>query len=332
MRVLVTGGAGYVGSHCCKILAEMGFEPVVFDNLSTGRRALVRWGPLIEGDMRDGEALRAAIRQTRPIAVMHFAALSLVGESTAHPGRYYAANVGGAINLLQAMRSAEVDRVVLSSSCAVYGLPDRVPIAEDQPLRPVSPYGETKRIVERMMEDFDHAYGIRSMRLRYFNAAGADPDGETGEWHDPETHLIPLVFDAALGHCPAVSIYGTDYPTEDGTAVRDYVHVMDLALAHAAALLHLLRGGASDVVNLGAGRGTSVREVIRAVEKVTGRRVPVCEAPRRAGDPAQLIADPRRAASLLSWRAKSDLTAMIEDAWRWHSAQAAARTAPRIGA
>jgi UDP-glucose-4-epimerase GalE len=317
-RILVTGGAGYVGSHCCKALAEAGFEPVVFDNLSMGHEGAVRWGPMIKGDMRDAEALRAAIAETRPEAVLHFAALALVGESTGHPERYYAVNVGGTLNLLEAMRLGGVPRIVFSSTCAVYGEPERVPITEDLPLRPISPYGASKLACEWMMDDFDRAHAIRSLRLRYFNAAGADPAAQIGEWHEPETHLIPLVLDAAIGLRRSISIFGTDYPTADGTAVRDYIHVMDLAAAHVAALRHLLGGGASAAVNLGTGHGASVREVIDSVEAVTGRKVAAQESPRRAGDPPVLVADPARAAALLNWRAAADLATIVEDAWRWH--------------
>ena len=317
-RILVTGGAGYIGSHCCKALAEAGHEPVVFDSLVMGHREAVRFGPVLQGDMRDVTALGAAMRETRPDAVLHFAALALVGESVAHPERYYSVNVVGTLNLLEAMRTAGVDRLVFSSTCAVYGEPERVPMTEDLPRRPINPYGASKLACEMMMEDFDSAHKIRSVRLRYFNAAGADPRAEIGEWHDPETHLIPLVLDAALGRRPAISIFGTDYPTPDGTALRDYIHVMDLADAHLAALRHLMDGGGSAALNLGTGSGASVREVIRTVESVTGRKVPVVEAPRRAGDPPALVADPRRAEALLKWRAKKDLSAMVEDAWRWH--------------
>jgi UDP-glucose-4-epimerase GalE len=317
-RILVTGGAGYIGSHCCKALAEAGFEPIVFDNFSTGHREAVRWGPIIQGDMRDAAALRKAVTSARAEAVMHFAALALVGESTAHPERYYEVNILGTLNLLNVMREAGLTSIVFSSTCAVYGEPDRVPITEDLPKQPVSPYGATKHVCERMMDDFDSAHGIRSVRLRYFNAAGADPAAEIGEWHEPETHLIPLVLDAALGRRPEIAIFGSDYLTPDGTAIRDYIHVADLAQAHLAALRHLLTGGSSQALNLGTGRGASVREVIRTVEAVTGRTVPAVEAPRRAGDPPALIADPRRAEETLSWRARADLTEMVEDAWRWH--------------
>ena len=317
-RILVTGGAGYIGSHCCKALAEAGHEPIVFDNVVMGHLKAVRWGPFIEGDMRDVTALGAAMREARPDAVLHFGALALVGESVTHPERYYSVNVVGTLNLLEAMRAAGVDRLVFSSTCAVYGEPERVPMTEDLPRRPINPYGASKLACEMMMEDFDSAHQIRSVRLRYFNAAGADPKAEIGEWHDPETHLIPLVLDAALGRRPAISIFGTDYPTPDGTALRDYIHVMDLAEAHLSALRHLMDGGGSAALNLGTGRGASVREVIKTVESVTGRKVPVTEAPRRAGDPPALVADPRRAETLLKWRAKKDLSAMVEDAWRWH--------------
>jgi UDP-glucose-4-epimerase GalE len=317
-RILVTGGAGYIGSHCCKALAAAGFEPVVYDSFSTGIRRHVRWGPAIEGDMRDGAALRAAMRDMRPEAVIHFAALALVGESEKEPARYWDVNVGGTLRLLEAMRDASVPHLVFSSTCAVYGEPEEVPIRETAPHRPVSPYGASKSTCERMMLDFDRAHGLRSMRLRYFNAAGADPDGEIGEWHEPETHLIPVALDAALGRRPYLEIFGSDYPTPDGTAVRDYLHVMDLADAHVAALERLLNGAPSDALNLGTGHGTSVTELIRAVESVTGKTVPVRSGPRRAGDPPALVADPARAESVLGWRAKRDLDDMIATAWRWH--------------
>jgi UDP-glucose-4-epimerase GalE len=320
-RVLVTGGAGYVGSHCCKALKEAGFVPVVFDNLTMGHEVAVRYGPLIKGDMRDAEALKAAIRETRPEAVLHFGALTLVGESSVHPERYYAVNVGGTLNLLEAMRLGGVSHLVFSSTCAVYGEPERVPITEDLSFRPINPYGATKVACEWLMQDFDRAHALRSVRLRYFNAAGADPSAEIGEWHEPETHLIPLVLDAVLGRRPAISVFGSDYPTPDGTAVRDYVHVSDLAAAHVAALRHLLSGGDSAAFNLGTGHGASVSEVIAAVETVTGRPVPVEHVPRRVGDPPVLVADPSRAEAGLGWRAAADLATIVEDAWRYHRKQ-----------
>lgn len=317
-RILVTGGAGYVGSHCCKALAQAGFEPVVFDNLSTGHRSAVRWGPLVEGDVRDADALAAAIAEARPEAVIHFAALSQVGESATKPSAYYDVNVVGTLRLLEAMRAASISCLVFSSTAAIYGEPQVVPIPESEPENPINVYGATKRACERMMQDFDAAYGVRSIRLRYFNAAGADPEGEIGECHEPETHLLPLVLDAALGRRPRIAIFGTDYPTPDGTAIRDYVHVMDLADAHVAAFSHLRRGGASAAVNLGTGRGASVRELIRTVEAVSGLAVPVDEKPPRMGDPPALVADPSRAAELLGWRARRSPETIVEDALRWH--------------
>jgi UDP-glucose-4-epimerase GalE len=317
-RILVTGGAGYIGSHCCKTLAQSGFEPVVYDNFSTGIRKHVRWGPVIEGDIRDGVALRAAFREVKPAAIIHFAALALVGESEKHPDRYWDVNVGGTLRLLEAMRDESVPCLVFSSTCAVYGEPEDVPIRETAPHRPVSPYGASKSTCERIMLDFERAYGLRSMRLRYFNAAGADADAEIGEWHEPETHLIPVALDAVIGRRSHLEIFGSDYPTPDGTAVRDYLHVLDLAAAHVAAVEMLLEGAPSDALNLGTGRGTSVTELIRAVEAATGKAVPVRPAPRRAGDPPALVADPARAESVLGWRAKRDLDDMIATAWRWH--------------
>jgi len=317
-RILVTGGAGYIGSHCCKALAKAGFEPIVFDDLSTGHRSAVRWGPLIEGDIKDNEKLRKTLQEEQPEAVLHFASLALVGESTRRPELYWSTNVGGTLSLLSAMLEAGVSRIVFSSTCAIYGEPERVPIVEDMPKAPVNPYGATKLACEQMMDHFDLAHGIRSARLRYFNAAGADPDGEIGEWHEPETHLIPLVLDAALGRRPAVAIFGTDFPTPDRTAQRDYIHVADLARAHVAALRHLIAGGSSCAINLGTGVPASVRDVIRTVESVTGRTVPVKEEGRRAGDPATLIADPSKAQALLNWRAEADIETMIADAWEWH--------------
>ena len=318
-RVLVVGGAGYIGSHCCKALVEAGFEPVVYDNLSSGHAELVKWGPLIEGDIRDGAKLAAAIRETEPVAVLHFAALALVGESMTEPGRYYDVNVTGVLQLLEAMTNAGVDKLVFSSTCAVYGVPDTVPIGERTVPQPVNPYGASKLAAERMMEDFDTADGLRSVRLRYFNAAGADPGGEIGEWHEPESHLIPLAIEASLGCGPTLRVFGADYDTSDGTAIRDYVHVSDLATAHVAALRHLLAGGPSDTFNLGTGRGASVAEVLKSAETAIGRPVPTETAPRRAGDPSHLVADPARARAVLGWVPKrSNLHEILEDACRWH--------------
>ena len=317
-RILVVGGAGYIGSHCCKALAEAGYEPVVYDNLSTGHGEFVRWGPLVEGDVRDGERLAGALQDIRPAGVMHFAAMSLVGPSVRDPGSYYDVNVVGTLRLLEAMRRAGVESLVFSSTCAVYGEPDAVPIDETTACRPVNPYGATKLACERMMDDFDAAHGLRSVRLRYFNASGADPEARIGEWHEPETHLIPLVLDAAVGRRPDVQVFGTDYPTPDGTAIRDYIHVDDLAKAHLAAMRYLLAGGRTEALNVGTGQGASVAEVIRTAEAVSGRRVQRVDAPRRAGDPPRLVADPAKAEAVLGWRAEiTDLALTIEDAWRW---------------
>ena len=318
--ILVTGGAGYVGSHACKMLARAGYRPVVFDNLSRGRREAVRWGPLVEGDLADMARLSAALAEHRVSAVMHFAAYAYVGESVADPALYYRNNLGGTLSLLEAMRDAGVDEIVFSSTCATYGTPDAVPIREDLPQRPVNPYGETKLAIERALHWYGQAYGVRSMALRYFNAAGADPDGEIGECHEPETHLVPLVLQAALGQRPQIDIYGTDYPTPDGTAIRDYVHVQDLAVAHLRALERLRERGGNITVNLGTGHGRSVREVIAAAEAATGRKVPAQAAPRRPGDPPALVADPSLAAEILGWRPlHSDLDTIIRTALAWQT-------------
>jgi UDP-glucose-4-epimerase GalE len=316
--VLVTGGAGYIGSHACKRLAEAGHLPVCFDNFGTGWRDAVKYGPLVEGDLLDPAALARAFAETRPDAVMHFAALSLVAESVADPGRYWRNNVLGSLNLLEAMREVGVDRLVFSSTAAVYGEPDVALIPEDAEQRPTNPYGATKLAVERMIADFAVAHGLRATVFRYFNVAGADPDCQIGEDHRPETHLIPIVLQAASGRRPRITINGVDYPTPDGACVRDYVHVSDLVEAHRLGLERLLAGEAGVTVNLGVGRGYSVREVIDRAEAVTGLSVPRTEGPRRPGDPARLVCDAARAAALLDWRpARSDLDAMIADAWAW---------------
>jgi len=318
--VLVTGGAGYIGSHACKVLARAGYRPVVFDNLSRGHREVVRWGPLVEGDLADRARLAAALEQNQVSAVMHFAAYAYVGESVADPGMYYRNNLGGTLSLIEAMRESGVDRIVSSSTCATYGTPDSVPIQETAQQLPVNPYGETKLAIERALHWYGQAYGLRSVSLRYFNAAGADPDSETGELHEPETHLVPLVLQTALGQRPQIDIYGTDYPTPDGTAIRDYIHVQDLADAHLRALEHLGAGGASAALNLGTGHGHSVREVVRVAEAISGRRIPCRETARRPGDPPVLVADPRLAAEVLGWRPRmSDLDTIIRTALAWHT-------------
>jgi UDP-arabinose 4-epimerase len=320
--VLVTGGAGYIGSHACKALAQAGYVPVTYDNLSRGHRHAVRWGPLVEGQIADGAAVAAALKAHRVSSVMHFAAFAYVGESGTDPALYYRNNVVGTLALLDAMRETGVDRIVFSSTCATYGLPDSVPIAETTPQHPVNPYGETKLAIERVLHWYGTAYGLRSVALRYFNASGCDRAGEIGEEHDPETHLIPLVLRAALGSGPPVSIFGTDYPTPDGTAIRDYIHVEDLANAHVRALQYLADGGASTALNLATGRGYSVREIIAAVARAAGCNVPQREAPRRPGDPPALIADPSLAHSVLGWRAEcSDLDTIIRSALAWEMRQ-----------
>jgi UDP-arabinose 4-epimerase len=317
--VLVTGGAGYIGSHACKVLARAGYCPVVFDNLSRGHREAVRWGPLVEGDLVERAKVVAALEQHRVSVVMHFAAYAYVGESVTDPALYYANNLGGSLTLLDAMREVGIDKIVFSSTCATYGTPAQVPIRETMPQLPVNPYGETKLAIERALHWYGEAYGLRWVSLRYFNAAGADPEGEIGERHEPETHLVPLVLEAALGDRQRIDIYGTDYPTPDGTAIRDYIHVQDLAEAHLRALELLLAGGQSAALNLGTGRGHSVREVIRAAEAVSGKSIPCRETARRPGDPPVLVADAGLAAELLGWRAQvSDLDTIVRTALAWH--------------
>jgi UDP-glucose-4-epimerase GalE len=318
--ILITGGAGYVGSHCTKALAAAGHNSVVFDNLLFGHREFARWGPLIEGDIRDATALGAAFSAYQFDAVMHFAALAYVGESVTAPGRYYDVNVNGTRTLLDAMVRAGVRSIIFSSSCAIYGEPDRMPITEHTVPNPINPYGFSKLVCEHMMDDFDLAHGLKSARLRYFNAAGADRTAEIGEDHDPETHLIPLVLDAASGRRPNVTVYGTDYPTPDGTAVRDYIHVDDLARAHVLALQHLLDKGDTIAINLGTGHGASVRQVIDTARRITRREIVARDASRRAGDPSVLVADAKKASEVLNWTPHcSDLAAIITDAWRWHN-------------
>lgn len=330
--VLVTGGAGYIGSHTCKMLARAGHLPVVFDNLSRGHREAVRWGPLVEGDLADSERLAATIESHRISAVMHFAALAYVGESVVNPALYYRNNLSGTLSLLEAMRQTGVDKIVFSSTCATYGIPEIVPIQETAPQLPVNPYGETKLAIERALRWYGGAYGMRSMSLRYFNAAGADPEGEIGELHEPETHLVPLVLQTALGQRSHIDIYGTDYPTVDGTAIRDYIHVDDLAEAHLRALEHLCAGNEGAQLNLGTGSGHSVREVIAAAEAISGRPVARREVARRPGDAPVLVAEPRLAAEQLGWRPRcSDLETIISTAFAWHQRIAKGLRFPGFG-
>ncbi len=317
-NVLVTGGAGYIGAHACKALKAHGFTPVAFDNLSTGWEAAVKFGPLAHGDLMDRASLDTAFAAWQPVAVMHFAALSLVGESVRDPGRYWRVNVTGALNLAEAALAAGCRNMVFSSTCATYGDQDGVVLDEDTPQRPINAYGGSKRAIEDMLRDFGAGHGLNHVIFRYFNVAGADPEGEVGEAHEPETHLIPLMLKAIQGKRAALTLHGTDYPTPDGTCIRDYVHVSDLAEAHVLGLRWLLDGKGSRAFNLGTGRGFSVREVIEASRAVTNRTVPVTEGPRRAGDAAALVSGSARAVTELGWEPKrSTLPQMIRDAWAW---------------
>ena len=317
--VLVTGGAGYVGSHACLRLAEAGFTPVVYDNLSNGHRQFVQWGPLEEGDIRDGDRLDLVMARYQPVAVMHFAALIEVGESVKYPGRFYDNNVGGAISLIEAATRARVKGLVFSSTCATYGEPVQVPMDETHPQEPLNPYGRSKLMIEQALADYDRYAGFRSVSLRYFNAAGADPEGRIGERHEPETHAIPLAIDAALGRRAAFSVFGSDYDTRDGTAVRDYIHVLDLADAHVLALKRLLSGGPTDVFNLGTGTGTTVKELVAAIQKASPRPFKVNETSRREGDAPVLVADNRKAREVLGWKPYRTLDDIVQSAWDWHA-------------
>lgn len=328
MQILVAGGAGYIGSHTAKALARAGHEPIVIDNLSHGHREAVRWGPLVEVDLADPEGLRGIFERYSIAAVVHFAAFIAVGESVREPAIYFRNNVANTMNLLDAMREAAVDRIVFSSTAAVYGNPLQPLLTEDHPKQPVSPYGESKHMVERLLAWYGNAYGLKWTALRYFNAAGADPEGETGELHHPETHLIPLAIAAARGDLPDLQVFGTDYDTPDGTAIRDYIHVVDLAAAHVRALDRLAQGASSGAFNLGTGRGHSVREVIAAVEQCGHRKVPLKFAPRREGDAPVLVADPSLAFRELDWTPRhSSLEEIVASATDWycHSRSAAAR-------
>lgn len=320
--VLVSGGAGYVGAHVCLRLSEAGYTPVVYDNLSNGHREFVQWGPLEEGDILDAARLREVFARHRPVAVMHFAALIEVGESVKAPGRFYENNVSGALNLIRAAQRADIDAFVFSSTCATYGDPVRVPMDEKHPQAPLNPYGWSKFMVEQILSDLDRYEGFRSVILRYFNAAGADPEGRVGEWHEPETHAIPLAIRAARGSNLGFKVFGDDYDTRDGSAVRDYVHVLDLADAHVSALQYLLNGGASDVFNLGTGAGTTVKELVATIQDVAQAPFDAALAPRRAGDAPVMVADNSKARRLLGWQPRFDLKDIVESAWAWHAEDA----------
>lgn len=320
--VLVTGGAGYIGSHTCKALAKAGYLPVTYDNLSTGNAHAVKWGPLEQGDLCDAARLNAVITAHGPVAVVHFAALSEVARSVADPASYYRNNVLGSLTLLEAMTNHGIAPIVFSSTAAVYGAAGAAPIAEDAPLCPINPYGRGKLMVEQMLADFEAAHGLRAVSLRYFNACGADPEGDIGEEHEPETHLIPNLMRVICGVDQAFRLFGRDYPTDDGTCVRDYVHVSDLADGHVLALEHLLEGGASLICNLGAGRGYSVQQIIDAAKRVTGCDFAIEECARRAGDPPALCADVTRARETLGFEAqRSDLDTILSHAWRFERAR-----------
>lgn len=320
-KILVVGGAGYIGSHCVKELNRNGYATVTFDNLVYGHRDAVRWGEFEEGDMSDAERLREVFRKHKISGVMHFAAYAYVGESVQDPEKYYFNNVLATLNLLQVMREFGVKNFIFSSTCATYGVPSQIPIPENHPQAPINPYGQTKLMVEKILGDYERAYGLKSMIFRYFNAAGADPDGEIGERHNPETHLIPLVLGALLGK-NELKVFGDDYPTTDGTCIRDYIHVVDLARAHILGLGRLLQGGESAVYNLGNGNGYSNKDVIETAERISGRKVPYTMAPRRPGDPPQLVGTAQRAVSELGWKPEfATLDQIMETAWNWHRKQ-----------
>ena len=316
--ILIVGGAGYIGSHVNKMLNLHGYETIVFDNLSYGHRDFVKWGVFEEGDLGEINDIRRVFKKYPITAVMQFAAFTYVGESVEDPQKYYLNNLRNTMNLLEVMLEENVKQFVFSSTCATYGEPKEIPITEDHPQNPINPYGRGKLMVEQILSDYSHAYNLQYASLRYFNAAGADPDGEIGELHQPESHLIPLILDVALGKRDDIKIFGTDYPTPDGTCIRDYIHVMDLADAHIKALEYLRDGGMSDVFNLGNGKGFSVREVIDAAEKVTGKKIKATETGRRPGDPPVLVGSALKAREVLDWQPRyGDLSLIIDTAYRW---------------
>lgn len=322
MKILITGGAGYIGSHAVRLLLRAGHDVVIFDNLIFGHADFAQGCPLIQSDLSDMAMLEKTFEQHKPQAVLHFAAYAYVGESVENPGKYYQNNVGSTLHLLEAMVRHNVKKLVFSSTCATYGIPQKTPLTEEHPQVPINPYGQTKKMVEQILTDFDRAHGLKSVCLRYFNASGADPDGGIGEDHNPETHLIPLVLDAAMGRRSHITVYGADYETPDGTCVRDYIHVTDLADAHIRALDFLMRENRSDFFNLGNGKGFSVKEIIAASEKVTGKSIPVHYGERRPGDPAVLVGSAEKAKAILGWQPQyNDIHTIIQTAWNWHQSR-----------
>jgi UDP-glucose 4-epimerase len=318
INILVTGGAGYIGSHTCLALAEKGYTPVVYDNLVNGHREFVQWGPFEQGDVRDRDQLERVISSYRPAAIVHFAGLIEVAESVANPIAFFDNNVSGSVNLFAAALKAGIDKVVFSSTCATYGIPQEIPMREGHSQLPISPYGTSKLLVERILRDLDAYQGLRSVILRYFNAAGADVKGRIGERHNPESHVIPIAIDVARGKRPLFKIYGSDYPTPDGTCIRDFVHVADLADAHARSVDYLMAGGTSIDLNLGTGRGTSIKQLVREIEIISNIRIPIELAARREGDPPELVADNAKAKTTLRWQPIHELEDIVKSAWNWH--------------
>jgi UDP-glucose 4-epimerase len=318
-NILVAGGAGYIGSHTCLDLFTKGFKPIVYDNLSNGHAEFVKWGPLEKGDIRDRSKIDETLRKYRPLAIVHFAAAIEVGESVRDPGGFYDNNVVGTITLLRAAQAAGIDKFVFSSTCATYGVPSSMPMNEAHPQFPINPYGRSKLIVEQILKDLDLYQGFRSVILRYFNAAGADIEGRIGEWHSPETHAIPIAIETALGRRPYFQVLGTDYATRDGSCIRDFVHVLDLADAHTRAVEHLLNNGTSHALNLGTGHGTSVKELLEAVQHASGKNFKAKYGPRREGDSPALVADNSLARRTIGWSPRHDLKSIIDTAWNWHS-------------
>jgi len=317
--ILVTGGAGYIGSHCCKELSKKGYTPVTIDNLVYGHKENVKWGDFIQGDIGDKALLTSCFERYQIDAVMHFAAYAYVGESVTEPMKYYENNLKNTLNLLNCMLAGGTRLFVFSSTCATYGNPEKIPIDEGHPQKPINPYGKTKLMIEEALKDYAHAYGLKFVSLRYFNAAGADPEGELGEDHSPETHLIPLVLDVAAGRSQSIKVFGSDYDTRDGTCIRDYIHITDLAHAHIQAIEKLLDGSPSDLYNLGTGHGYSVLEIIKKAEEITGKKIPYEKVARRPGDPPVLVASNQKALEQLGWQAThSSIDEIIQTAWNWH--------------